>query len=68
MQEEVILYTTHCPKCRVVEMKLKQKGVNYEECDDVDKMLNLGLTSAPAIQVGDRILDFVEAVEYINKL
>lgn len=68
MQEEVILYTTHCPKCRVVEMKLKQKGVNYEECDDVDKMLSLGLTSAPCLQVGDILLDFVEAVEYINKL
>lgn len=40
-------YTTHCPKCHVLELKLKQKGIDYEEFDNVEEMLAKGLTSAP---------------------
>ena len=28
---ELILYTTHCPKCSVLEKKLAKKGLNYTE-------------------------------------
>ena len=61
-------YTTHCPKCRVLELKLKQKGIDYEEFDNVEEMLAKGLTSAPYLEVDDKLLNFSEAVKYVNSL
>ena len=61
-------YTTHCPKCRVLELKLKQKGVDYKEFDNVEEMLAKGLTSAPYLEIDDKLLNFSEAVKYVNSL
>ncbi len=65
---KIILYTTHCPKCRVVESKLKQKNVKYEECADIKIMQDKGLTFAPALEVDGNLYDFAEAVKFINTL
>lgn len=62
---KLILYTTHCSKCRVLEAALKQKGVPYEVCEDVNEMLRLGMTSAPALMVDDKLLSYEEAMKYI---
>lgn len=66
--EEIILYTTHCPKCRVLETKLHRKNVPFQECTDVEVMKSLGLQTAPHLKVGDKLMDFVEANSYINSL
>jgi len=63
-----VLYTTHCPKCRVVELKLKQKGINYVEVDDLEKMKELGLMSAPYLKVEEKLMGFADAIQYINSL
>ena len=65
---KIIFYTTHCPKCKVVESKLKQKSVKYEECTDINIMQSKGLTFAPALEVDGVIYNFVEAVKFINTL
>lgn len=62
----ITLYSTHCPKCRVLETKLKQKNVEYVECTDVDKMIELGITSAPCLDVDGKMLDFPSAVKWVN--
>ena len=36
---EVVLYTTHCPKCEILAKKLTEKGVGFEVVTDVDEML-----------------------------
>ena len=64
---KVIFYSTHCPKCRVVEMKLKQKGIEYEERDDVEEMKSLGIKSAPYIKVDNILMDFSEAIKWVNE-
>ena len=66
MAETVIFYSTHCPKCRVLQMKLDRAGVSYTECDDVDLMISKGLKSAPALEVDGEILDFVSAVRWAD--
>ena len=43
------LYTIHCPKCRVLETKLKQKNIEYEEISDEKKLLELGLSDMPML-------------------
>jgi glutaredoxin-related protein len=65
--KEVILFSTHCPKCRALEILLKQHKVDYIENDNVDEMLSLGLTSAPGLKVGDNILSFPEAMKWVKE-
>lgn len=64
--EEVIFYTTHCPKCRALELLLKKYNIKYVENENVEEMLSLGLESAPAIKVGDKILDFSQAAAWVR--
>lgn len=59
------LYTTHCPKCKVIEKKLAQKGIEYTEVTDKDEMINRGFKSAPVLEVDDKILNFGDANRWI---
>lgn len=63
---KVIFYTTSCPRCKVLEAKLKGANIEYAENNDVDLMLSKGLQAAPALEVDDKIMNFREAVEWIN--
>ena len=64
----ITIYTTAtCPRCKVLKLKLDQKGIAYEECLDEDRMQALGIQSVPVLSVDDRLLDFSEAVQYINE-
>ena len=63
-----ILYTTHCPKCKVIENKLKAKNIEFVTVDAQDKLLELGITSVPVLKVDDKMLNFLEANKYVNSL
>ena len=67
MGKKIIFHSSHCPKCKVLEMKLQKKGIQYEENNDIDVMIAKGLTMAPALEVDGKMLDFVAANEWINK-
>ena len=67
MGESVIFFSTHCPRCKVLETKLKQKGVSYQECNDVSIMKSKGLEMAPAIEVNGTMMNFKEAVNWIKE-
>ena len=41
----IILYTTGCPRCHVLETKLKQKNIEYVECNDVEEMEKKDISS-----------------------
>ena len=62
----ITLYTTHCPKCRVLEAKLAQKGIEYQENTDIDYMSSLGIMSVPVLKVDGELLDFTTANNWIN--
>ena len=57
-----------CPKCKVLKMKLEQKGIEYTDCQDVDLMLSKGMMSLPQMQVDDDLMRFEDAVKYVNRL
>lgn len=64
----VKLYSTNCPKCKVLEMKLKQKNIEYNVCTDLNEMLSHGIKAAPALELEDnRILNFGDAVRWVNE-
>ena len=49
-------------------MKLEQKGLEYAECQDTEKMIDMGLKSLPVLAVDDKMLKFEDAVKYVNNL
>ena len=63
---KVILYSTHCPKCKVLEQKLKQNNIEFEEVNDVELMVQKGFTTAPVLEVDGVIYGFKEAVDWIR--
>lgn len=47
----VTLYTTNCPRCKVLEKKLQMAGVDFTISEDINKMLELGFKAAPVLVV-----------------
>ena len=62
----VILYSTNCPRCRIIEKKLQDKGIEFEIFTDVDAMIAKGFKEAPKLEVDGTIMDFKEANEWIK--
>ncbi len=62
----IILYSTHCPRCTVLEKKLEAKGIKFEVETSVDDMLALGITQVPMLRVDDKLLNFAEANTWVN--
>ena len=63
----IILHTTHCPKCKVLESKLKEANINFEENNDVELMVQRGFTTAPVLEVDGVFYSFKEAVKWIGE-
>lgn len=61
------LYSTHCPKCIVLEKKLRQKGISFEEINDIDVMEAKGFMQAPMLEVDGIVMDFKQANDWINE-
>lgn len=61
------VYSTHCPRCMVIEKKLKQKGLKFEIIDDINIMREMGIQSTPMLQVDNQsLMKFDEANKWVN--
>ena len=65
---EVILYSTNCPKCNVLEKKLSVMNINYEIVTDTESMIKKGFMSAPMLEVDGNIMDFNSAIKWVNSM
>jgi hypothetical protein len=50
----------------VLEAKLNQKDISYEEINDVKIMREKGFFTAPKLEVDGVVYDFKEAVDWIG--
>lgn len=66
MEDNIILFTIGCPKCNVLKTKLDRAGIHYVICEDKNKMIEQGITLLPMLKINDSILNFNQAVEWIN--
>ncbi len=64
---QIVLYSTHCPKCNVLEKKLKQKNISYKEINDIEIMKEKGYLTVPVLDVDGTSMDFKTASDWINK-
>ena len=52
----------------MLEKKLKQKGICFEEVYDIDVMQAKGFLSAPMLEVDEEIMDFSTANKWISEM
>ena len=62
----VIMYSTGCPKCKILKKKLDEKKVVYEEETDVEKMKSKGIDRVPVLEVDGKLFSYSEAVKLVN--
>lgn len=63
------LFTTGCVKCKILESKLKEHNVQYEECKDKEVMKSKGFRSVPMLELDDgTVLTYGKAIKYVNNL
>lgn len=62
----IILYSTGCPKCKILKQKLDSKAIPYTENNSVDEMLGFGISQVPVLSVDGELFPFVQANEWLN--
>ena len=62
------LYSTDCPRCRVLQMKLNELNLGYTVKTDIADMQALGITTAPVLEVDGELFAFNKALAYLAKL
>lgn len=71
---KVVLYTNHCPKCMVLEKKLKEKGIEFATEDNIDVVLNVanmnGIKFMPFMNVEgiEGLMDFNKAIQWLKEV
>ena len=64
---KVVLYTIGCPLCLVLEKKLDAEGVTYEKFEDKDKMIEMGMSTMPVLEVDGVRMNYAKAIKWINE-
>ena len=62
----IVLYSTHCPRCNVLEKKLNNKKIKYDIIDDENEIIKLGIDIVPMLKVNDELMNFGQAVKWVN--
>jgi glutaredoxin len=63
----VILHTNNCPKCKILKSKLDEREIVYTINTDVILMQLKGFTSAPMLEVNEKTMNYLEAVNWIKE-
>ena len=64
----ITLFSTECPKCKILEQKLNQTNLNYTISDDIQEVINAGFMAAPVLKINDEYYDFGSAIKKIKEL
>ena len=60
------LYSTGCPKCKVLIQKLDGAGIDYLLETDVSDLIELGIREVPILKVDNDYKSFKVANDWIN--
>ena len=65
---KVKLYTTHCPKCKILEERLNEKKIKYETVDNIEELQKMNFKSVPNLEIDGKIYNYLESIKYLNKV
>ena len=63
----ITLFSNKCPRCKILKSKLDTNGIEYVEVNDNEIMLSRGFSTVPMLEVDGKIMDFSQAIEWINE-
>ena len=67
MGKQFILYSTGCPKCKILKVKLDKLGIEYTTIEDVDLMQEKGFKEVPKLEVDGIVYSFKDAVDWLKE-
>lgn len=64
--ELIILYSTGCPNCIALKNELDKNKISYQIENNIDKIISLGISTVPTLEVEGHRMDKNEAVKWIK--
>lgn len=64
---KITLYSTGCPKCKVLTTKLDNKNIKYSVVSDVDIITAKDIFTVPVLEINGVIYNFKQAIDWVNK-
>jgi len=64
--DKIVVYTIGCPKCKILEKKLDDAGINYSKIEDEKLMIAKEIESVPVLEVNGETMDFAKAIKWVN--
>ena len=65
--EKVVLLSTGCPRCKILEMRLKKEGILFDIIDDENKIKEMGFMEVPVLKYGERFMNFKESLDWLSE-
>ena len=66
-----MLYSTNCPKCKILEKKLTAEGKEFTVISDIDTVLSTAEThniqEAPFVIVDDNVYNFADSLKALKE-
>ena len=66
--ENITLFSSGCPKCKVLKQKLDERKIKYELSEDFDELITQNLQTIPVLKVNGKYYQFGEAIKLIGEL
>lgn len=63
---EIKLYTIGCPKCKILEEKIKAKNISIDIIEDVEELKETGIEIFPVLEVDGEKMEFYDAITWVN--
>ena len=65
---EIILYSTDCPNCKMLKLLLEKHGVAFVKNKSVEKMIEMGFDKVPVLKVDNKYMNYNEAKKWIENI
>lgn len=64
--DKITLYSTGCPMCKMIEGKLKDKGILFEINSDIEEMQKKGITNVPVAEINGVLMKTKEILNWME--
>lgn len=62
----MVLYSNGCPRCKILESKLKNKGLEFKKSDDADIVISNGFRTFPILEIEGEFMSYKDANDWVN--
>lgn len=71
MNETIVFYTIHCPKCKVLQTIMNKKNIRFDIVDDKNVVIEIGtlhnIDSAPFAKINGEFYDTKKLQKWIEE-